>query len=163
MLRHPASSGSPLGAPSASAARPGPVVIVAALDFPRPSAERSSTGPEPTLLRSGNNSAAGSHVGLFERSARTQILPKPNRRSTPCGRISYTWNVQAHWRESIVGEHGELLLAGLPFDPGQLVEVLVVSRKTPSTAVPGRTLRGSVLEYHDPLDPVASDEWDALR
>ena len=30
--------------------------------------------------------------------------------------------MQAHWRETTVGEHGELILEGLPFEPGQSVE-----------------------------------------
>jgi hypothetical protein len=45
--------------------------------------------------------------------------------------------VEAHWRETIVGERGELVLEGLPFDPGQVVE--------------------------EPLEPVAGEEWDALQ
>lgn len=68
--------------------------------------------------------------------------------------------VRAHWRETTVGEHGELLLVDLPLEPGQPVEVLVVPR-APSVA--GHTLRGSVLEYRDPLGPVANEDRDALR
>jgi hypothetical protein len=71
--------------------------------------------------------------------------------------------VQAHWRETIVGEHGEVVLEGLPFEPGQPVEVLVVS-KTPGSKTTGSgSLRDSVLEYHEPLEPVASEDWDALQ
>jgi len=64
-------------------------------------------------------------------------------------------------REAIVGERGELLLEGLPFDPGQAVEVYVLLRTAPSPAT--QTLRGSVLEYRDPVEPVASEAWEALR
>jgi len=70
--------------------------------------------------------------------------------------------VRAHWRETTVGEHGELLLVDLPFEPGQPVEVLVVSRSS-SAATEGCSLQGSVLEYRDPLEPVANEDWDALR
>lgn len=69
--------------------------------------------------------------------------------------------MQAHWRETTVGEHGELVLADLPFKPGQPVEVLVVSRAPAPDQ--GGTLRGSVLEYRDPLEPVADEDWDAIR
>jgi hypothetical protein len=71
--------------------------------------------------------------------------------------------VQAHWRETIVGAHGEVLLQGLPFEPGQPVEVLVVSRTAESATTGDRSLRDSVLEFRDPLEPVATEDWDALQ
>jgi len=36
--------------------------------------------------------------------------------------------VQAHWKEATIGQHGELVLENLPFQPGQSVEVLVISK-----------------------------------
>ena len=83
--------------------------------------------------------------------------------ATSHGKILYTEGVQAHWRETTVGEHGELVLEGLPFEPGQPVEVLVVSKTTGSTTPGGRSLRDSVIEFHEPLEPVASEDWDALQ
>ena len=78
-------------------------------------------------------------------------------------KLSSAGGVQAHWRETTVGEHGELVLNGLPFEPGQPVEVLVVSKTAGPKTSNSRSLRGSVLEYHEPLEPVASQDWDALR
>jgi hypothetical protein len=80
-----------------------------------------------------------------------------------CNQILYNEAVQAHWRETTVGEHGELVLEGLPFEPGQPVEVLVVSKAAVSAAAVGGSLRDSVLEFREPLEPVASEDWDALR
>jgi len=71
--------------------------------------------------------------------------------------------VEAHWRETTVGEHGELVLEGLPFAPGQPVDVLVVSKAAASPTTGRRSLQGSVLEFHEPLEPVASEDWDALQ
>jgi hypothetical protein len=71
--------------------------------------------------------------------------------------------VQAQWRETTVGEHGELVLKGLPFEPGEPVEVLVVSKAATSTAAGGQSLRESVLEFREPLEPVAGEDWDALQ
>ena len=79
------------------------------------------------------------------------------------GEILYTEGVQAHWRETTVGEHGEVVLEGLPFEPGQPVEVLVVSKTVGSATIGSRSLRDSVLEYHEPSEPVASEDWDALQ
>jgi len=83
--------------------------------------------------------------------------------NTSRDRIFYTEVVQAHWTETTVGEHGELILKGLPFEPGQPVDVLVVSKTTGSMTAGGRSLRDSVLEFHEPLEPVASEDWDALK
>ena len=58
-------------------------------------------------------------------------------RNTAHEQILYTEGVQAHWRETTVGEHGELVLEDLPFEPGQPVEVLVVSKTTGSTTAGG--------------------------
>ena len=71
--------------------------------------------------------------------------------------------MQAQWRETTVGEHGELVLKGLPFEPGEPVEVLVVSKTAGSLTAGGQSLRESVLEYREPLEPVASEDWDALQ
>jgi hypothetical protein len=54
-------------------------------------------------------------------------------------------------------------LDGLPFEPGQPVEVLVVSKTAGSTTAAGRSLRDSVLEFREPLEPVAGEDWDALQ
>jgi hypothetical protein len=70
--------------------------------------------------------------------------------------------VQAHWRETTVGEHGELVLEGLPFEPGQPVQVLVVSKAAKSNGT-AEDLRDSVLEFREPLEPVAGEDWDALQ
>jgi hypothetical protein len=77
--------------------------------------------------------------------------------------ILYTEDVQAHWRETTVGEHGDLVLEGLPFEPGQPVEVLVMPKPAGSRTAGDGSLRGSVLEFREPLEPVANEDWDALR
>jgi hypothetical protein len=71
--------------------------------------------------------------------------------------------MQAQWRETTVGEHGKLVLEGLPFEAGQPVDVLVVSKTTGSTTAQGRSLRESVLEFREPMEPVAGEDWDALQ
>jgi len=54
-------------------------------------------------------------------------------------------------------------LEGLPFEPGQPVEVLVISKAAGPAAETGRSLLDSVLEFRDPLEPVAGEDWDALQ
>ena len=71
--------------------------------------------------------------------------------------------MQAFWKNTAVGAQGDLRLEGLPFEPGQPVEVLVISKPVGSAAAAGASLRDSVLEFRDPLEPVAPEDWDALR
>jgi hypothetical protein len=85
---------------------------------------------------------------------RLSIPPSPSRQAD---RSSYTKGVRAHWRETRVGEHRELVLEDLPFEPGQTVEVLVISKVAGSTRTSADGLRGSVLEYDRPFEPVASE------
>jgi hypothetical protein len=75
----------------------------------------------------------------------------------------YTEGVKGHWTEATIGQHGELVLEHLPFEPGQPVEVLVRSKTVSPSPNPNGGLRGSVLEYDDPYDPVGGEDWDALR
>ena len=105
--------------------------------------------------------AAGRRVPTAEFSPLTGV--GQSSRNTSPDQILYTEGVQAHWRETTVGEHGERILEGLPFEPGQPVDVLVVSKAAGSTAARVRSLRDSVLEFREPLKPVASEDWDALQ
>ena len=59
--------------------------------------------------------------------------------------------------EVVLSEDGKLLLDHLPFRAGQAVEVIVLPVAR-STAV-GQSLRGSVLRYDQPTEPVAEVDW----
>lgn len=78
------------------------------------------------------------------------------------GQILYIDGVQAYRKDTAVGAHGDLRLEGLPFAPGQPVEVLVISKTPGSPTVGGRSLRDSVLDFREPFEPVAGEDWDAL-
>jgi hypothetical protein len=64
--------------------------------------------------------------------------------------------------ETTVDEHGEVHLTKLPFPAGEPVEVIVVPKpsRQPVREFP---LRGIPITYDRPTDPVAEDNWDALR
>ena len=49
-----------------------------------------------------------------------------------------------------MGDHGDLVLKGLPFEPGQQVDVLVVSKAGGAAASGRGSLRESVLEFREP-------------
>jgi len=71
--------------------------------------------------------------------------------------------MEAYRVEKRVAANGALHLAGLPFGEGALVEVIVLpqERKAPKSA--RQFLRGKVVEYTAPTEPVALDDWEALR
>jgi hypothetical protein len=68
----------------------------------------------------------------------------------------------AHRIEVVLSEDGKLSLDRLPFRAGQAVEVIVLPAARP-TAPTSHPLRGSVLRYDRPTEPVAESDWDALR
>ncbi len=71
--------------------------------------------------------------------------------------------MRAYRLETTLAEDGALQLGALPFRKGETVEVIVLERQSyPSGAKPN-PLKGSVLHYDDPTEPVASDDWEALR
>jgi hypothetical protein len=67
----------------------------------------------------------------------------------------------AHCIEAVLSEDGKLLLDKLPFRAGQAVEIIVLPavHQTPDV----ETLKGTVLRYDRPTDPVAEADWGALR
>jgi hypothetical protein len=68
----------------------------------------------------------------------------------------------AHRSETVLTEDGKLLINNLPFRAGQSVEVIVLPTAPPP--VPGdHSLKGTVLRYDRPNDPVAVEDWDALK
>lgn len=64
--------------------------------------------------------------------------------------------------ETKVDERGEVHLTKLPFPAGEPVEVTVV-RKPVRQQGNGFPLRGVPIEHDRPTDPVAEEDWDALR
>jgi hypothetical protein len=64
--------------------------------------------------------------------------------------------------ETTVDEHGEAHLTKLPFPAGEPIEVTVVPKPLRQQEN-GFPLRGFPIEYGRPTEPVAEEDWDALR
>ena len=86
------------------------------------------------------------------------VQSAPWLRAAPHELTLYTKVVQAHRRDAAVGAQGDLHLEGLPFAPGEPVEVLVISKIAGSTTAADNSLRDSVLEYRDPMEHVADED-----
>jgi len=71
--------------------------------------------------------------------------------------------MRAYRAEKTLSQDGVLELHALPFRAGEIVEVIILSREDKIAGVHAFPLRGKVLKYVDPTEPVAQDDWDALR
>ena len=71
--------------------------------------------------------------------------------------------MKAYRVEEKIAANGELKLSGLPFQEGDEVEVIILSHETGSDPVAPSPLRGRVIEYLDPMVPVAIEDWELLK
>lgn len=71
--------------------------------------------------------------------------------------------MQAIRIEATIGENGEVRLTKLPFKAGEQVEVIVLPREMRAGIADRFPLRGVPIEYDRPTDPVAEEDWGALR
>ena len=68
--------------------------------------------------------------------------------------------MKAYRVEKQIAANGELKLSGLPFKEGDKVEVIILSHETGSHPVTPSPLRGKVIEYLEPTEPVAEEDWE---
>lgn len=71
--------------------------------------------------------------------------------------------MQAYRLETTLTENATLTLNDLPFKAGDTVEVTVSVRPVSTDEQTRYPLRGTVLRYDDPTDPVAEDAWTVLQ
>ncbi|MCX7044308.1 MAG: hypothetical protein NTX50_02325 [Candidatus Sumerlaeota bacterium] len=70
--------------------------------------------------------------------------------------------MQAYRLETTLGKDKAITLTGLPFPEGQELEVIVLEHST-SQAPHQYPLRGKPIKYIDPTEPVAVEDWEALK
>ncbi len=69
----------------------------------------------------------------------------------------------AHRIEAIITQDKTLTLQNLPFQSGEQVEVIILSRPQIEVGQNRYPLRGTPIQYTDPAEPVAQDDWDTLQ
>ena len=67
----------------------------------------------------------------------------------------------AHRVETTLQQDGKLVLDNLPFQAGEAVEIIILAAQPPKQQTRHYPLRGTVVHYERPFEPVAHDEWDA--
>jgi hypothetical protein len=84
--------------------------------------------------------------------------------------------MSAHRIEATLNQDGRLVLENLPFRAGDVVEVVIMEHKTGTNGDSGDLimfksntkahaansypLRGAVIKYEAPTEPVGVDDWD---
>lgn len=70
--------------------------------------------------------------------------------------------MQAHRIETTVQSNGKVVLENLPFDEGETIEIIVLETK-PKSPNESESLQGKVLKYETPFEPIAGEDWEALK
>lgn len=71
--------------------------------------------------------------------------------------------MKAYRVEKKVAENGILQLDALPFQEGELVEIIILAYEEKTRNSAPTSLRGKVIEYMDPTEPVAENDWEVLK
>lgn len=69
--------------------------------------------------------------------------------------------MERHCVKTKISTDGTLVIKGLPFFPGDEVEVTIVSHKHKSEK--RYPLRGKPFRYDNPFESVAENEWEVLK
>jgi hypothetical protein len=69
----------------------------------------------------------------------------------------------AHRIEATISHDRTLTLENLPFHSGDQVEIIILSPPRRISEQVGYSLRGSVIQYVEPMEPVAQDDWDVAQ
>ncbi len=67
-----------------------------------------------------------------------------------------------HRTETKIEPNGTIILRGLPFPEGDKVIVIITTRSSKSAQTTSYPLRGLPVEYKNPFEPVAENDWGAL-
>jgi hypothetical protein len=71
--------------------------------------------------------------------------------------------MRAYRVKKVVSQNSLLELYALPFQPGEIVEVIILSREDKMRETNRYPLKGQVLKYENPTEPVAQDDWEVLK
>ena len=71
--------------------------------------------------------------------------------------------MQTYRVETTVLPNRVLTIRGIPFSPGEEVEVIILNHPRQANNRRLYPLRGKTVQYARPFDSVAEDDWQALR
>jgi hypothetical protein len=65
--------------------------------------------------------------------------------------------------DAVLTEDRTLVIKDLPFGPGDAVEVIVLPRSKASAAKERYPLHGTPIRFDRPTEPIAEEDWEALK
>lgn len=65
--------------------------------------------------------------------------------------------------ETQVPKDKKIVLEKIPFEVGEHLEIIVLSLSKAPPRFPPYTLRGKKIRYPNPTEPVAVEDWEALK
>ena len=68
-----------------------------------------------------------------------------------------------HRVETTIKKDGTLTLTDLPFKEGESVEVIIFTHPSESAKQYEYPLRGKPIQYKNPTEPVAENDWEASQ
>ena len=71
--------------------------------------------------------------------------------------------MSVHRVETTLAKDGTLTLTNLPFHAGDAVEILILPRSQKLIGQQLYPLQGKPIQYVNPTDPVAEEDWAALQ
>jgi hypothetical protein len=71
--------------------------------------------------------------------------------------------MNVHRVETTLNQDGTLILSDLPFHAGDAVEVIVLPRRQKAAGDKRYPLHGTKIKYVNPTDPIADEDWAALK
>ncbi len=71
--------------------------------------------------------------------------------------------MKAYKAKKKIAANGVIHLDALPFREGELVEVIVIAQEEKTRHAMPSSLRGMVIEYVNPTEPIAEDDWEVLQ
>ncbi len=70
--------------------------------------------------------------------------------------------MQAYKIEKTIKENGQLVLNGLPFMADEQVEIIILQKPKTKKKNP-YPLKGKLITYESPFEPVALEDWEVLK
>ena len=71
--------------------------------------------------------------------------------------------MNAHRVETVISQDRRVTLEDLPFQVGELVEVIILQCASKRSEKDQYPLRGTPITYINPTEPVAKEDWSVLR
>ena len=71
--------------------------------------------------------------------------------------------MHAYRIETTLQKDGTVTLDHIPFQAGDPVEIIILARTPEGQPIDNYSLRGTHVQYLDPSEPVAQNDWDTLQ